>query len=204
MKSIDVDLNEYHLTKNGVYRNKLGKKYIEAGPCKQCGDMFLKQPCSKGEFCCKSCKASYENVNNGRIYPTGKNHPCYGVPNLGSSNWMKLNNPGKPGNLNPNWRGGGKRNEGSHFYYRTDDWKKWRAKVFERDNYTCALCGQHGNKLEPHHIKRFSLYPDIRFDENNGITLCKKCHQSKVNHKEQEYEEKFIIYIDGLKTLTQA
>lgn len=69
---------------------------------------------------------------------------------------------------------------------------EWRQKVFERDNWTCRLCfnrsGQ-GNpvKLEPHHIQKFSDYPDLWFDVNNGITLCKACHL-KTYFKEELYE----------------
>lgn len=53
--------------------------------------------------------------------------------------------------------------------------KEWRAAVFERDNHICQHCGSR-ERLEPHHIKRFALYSDLRFEVSNGLTLCNHCH----------------------------
>ena len=56
-------------------------------------------------------------------------------------------------------------------------YRLWRELVFERDDWTCQDCGKRGGKLNAHHIKPFSLFPDLRFVINNGITLCRKCHK---------------------------
>lgn len=74
--------------------------------------------------------------------------------------------------------------------------RQWRSDVFERDNYTCQECGKRNGFgktifLEAHHIKEFYLIlkeNNIQTIEqadtceelwniNNGITLCKNCHQ---------------------------
>jgi len=58
------------------------------------------------------------------------------------------------------------------------EYAEWRRQVFKRDNYKCVIGGEiHGNKLEAHHIKPFSIYPDMIFVVENGVTLCKKCHK---------------------------
>lgn len=61
------------------------------------------------------------------------------------------------------------------------EYRLWRESVFKRDNYTCLVCGIHSGlgkrvELNADHIKPFSLYPESRFDINNGRTLCKMCH----------------------------
>lgn len=55
--------------------------------------------------------------------------------------------------------------------------KNWRRAVYERDNYTCQLCNTRGGTLNADHIKPFALFPDLRFDVNNGRTLCVECHK---------------------------
>jgi hypothetical protein len=58
------------------------------------------------------------------------------------------------------------------------EYKLWRKAVYERDKYTCVLCGEFGkNNLEADHIKPFSLFPELVFDVNNGRTLCIDCHK---------------------------
>lgn len=55
-------------------------------------------------------------------------------------------------------------------------YKEWTRKVFNRDNYTCQCCGKRGGNLNAHHLYNFSEYKDLRYDVDNGITLCEKCH----------------------------
>ena len=54
--------------------------------------------------------------------------------------------------------------------------KSIQKKVFERDNYTCQLCGLRGVDLQVDHIQSWSEYVELRFDINNCRTLCAKCH----------------------------
>ena len=69
-------------------------------------------------------------------------------------------------------------------YYHTRDerYMRWRSKVFERNNWVCQTCdkrSQVGERiyLEPHHIKGWTKYPKLRYEVENGITLCLECHR---------------------------
>lgn len=70
------------------------------------------------------------------------------------------------------------------------DFRLWREAVFARDNWTCQKCGKKGGKLEAHHIKRFSLYPELRFAIDNGITLCVNCHKKTDNYGNRKDRKK--------------
>jgi 5-methylcytosine-specific restriction endonuclease McrA len=54
---------------------------------------------------------------------------------------------------------------------------EWRRKVFERDDYTCRMCGSRGGRLNADHIKPVRLFPELVIDLENGRTLCVKCHK---------------------------
>jgi hypothetical protein len=79
-----------------------------------------------------------------------------------------------------NWKGG-ITNE-NHQIRESADYKHWIKAVFIRDDFICQKCGKKGGKLNAHHIKKFSKYPELRFVINNGVTLCESCH--KKQHKE--------------------
>ncbi len=58
----------------------------------------------------------------------------------------------------------------------TPEYKAWRKAVLDRDGYRCRECGTTDRPLQAHHIKAFALYPEHRFEVQNGITLCVDCH----------------------------
>jgi len=58
----------------------------------------------------------------------------------------------------------------------------WRKSVFERDDFTCQKCGQHGGKIQAHHIKSYHAFPDLRWELMNGETLCASCHKATGNY----------------------
>jgi transposase len=75
---------------------------------------------------------------------------------------------------NPNWRGGlvnpNQRLRNSVLS------RSWSKAVRERDGNRCAECGATG-RLHAHHVKPWKDHPELRYDVDNGKTLCPPCHQ---------------------------
>lgn len=92
---------------------------------------------------------------------SGKNNPMYGIK----------------GDKHPNWKGG--TTPERQKLYGTELWKEIVKTTFTRDNWVCQRCSRKGtckNGLHTHHLKAWADYPDNRFDLDNLITLCRKCH----------------------------
>lgn len=60
---------------------------------------------------------------------------------------------------------------------RTSIYFNWRKLVWSRDNWKCKINNQDClGRIEAHHILGFTEYPELRYDINNGITLCHYHH----------------------------
>jgi len=57
---------------------------------------------------------------------------------------------------------------------------EWSAAIKARD-CKCVTCGAE-TALVAHHIKPKSQYPELKYDLDNGVTLCVDCH--KDHHRE--------------------
>ena len=83
----------------------------------------------------------------------------------------------------PSWNvglfkdGGGRSNLSYH---------KFCREVLIRDKFTCQQCLEVETNIVVHHIKDFHNYPDLRFDVNNGQTLCRSCHCKVHNPAKKE------------------
>lgn len=59
------------------------------------------------------------------------------------------------------------------------EYTEWRTQVFERDKYTCQICGDNkGGNLVAHHLNGYHWDKNARVDINNGVTLCDTCHKN--------------------------
>jgi hypothetical protein len=166
--------------------------------CKKCMKLFKVWPSyekrSGGDFCSKECFKSFSTKKSFRcnncnkviwLYPykfSRKYHFC--------SN--KCRNIFTVGEKSHCWVGGNRITRDRHLL----EVDIWHAKVLERDNYTRQLCGKKGVQFQVHHILpyRFCVnngFPEYKNDVENGISLCKTCHQLMAN-KEYLYIPKFL------------
>ena len=53
----------------------------------------------------------------------------------------------------------------------------WAMSVKKRDNWKCKINNEDcSGKVIAHHILSWSKYPELRYEINNGITLCQAHH----------------------------
>ena len=60
-------------------------------------------------------------------------------------------------------------------------WRNYRKMIILRDGGICQRCKyllgiNNSDNLEIHHIKPRIKYPELMYDDNNVITLCKQCN----------------------------
>ena len=131
------------------FHKKRSGVYID---CLNCGASFYRPPCyaNRAGYCTRACKDKSQQ---------GK--PPHGM--VMEKHW--------------NWKGG---ITSENTRLRNDpQYKLWRKTIFERDHFTCLVCGQVGGELNADHIKSFSKFPLLRYDISNGATLCVGCHYLK-------------------------
>ena len=129
---------------------KLGTNFYQSKRCRSCAvrKVMLNNPIPKHTT--PHSKKSKEKISKNRI---GK---C-------------------KGNKNHRWKGGiTPQNQKD---YHSPEYKEWRKKVFEKDKYRCQLCKKVGGYLESHHIKPYAKYKELKYEIDNGITLCYECHK---------------------------
>lgn len=137
-----------------------------------------KQIMKKGRICSKEIREKIGLGNKGK--------------KISEETRKKISNSMK-GDKTHLWKGG--ITEENDIIRTSMEYKAWRVSIFERDGFKCQMpgCDNQERYLEAHHIYKFSDYKELRFDINNGITLCKKCH-----NKTKRREKKFIDLFKGI------
>jgi hypothetical protein len=81
---------------------------------------------------------------------------------------------GRTGSSNPNWRGGSSPER--QRLYAGAAWRQLRRTVIARD-IVCTRC-QSSSSRHLHHVKSWATHPDLRFDPDNVVLLCRDCHHN--------------------------
>lgn len=138
-------------------------------------------------FCSNKCRGEWLK-NNGTKPPSRKGSiPWNKGLTLNEDKRLKKISETRKGKLNWQYKHGASKSIKSA--WGTAIYKAWRKAVFERDDYTCQVCGVRGGVLNADHIKCFAHYPSLRWEVSNGRTLCLDCHKKTANygfHKEEK------------------
>jgi len=138
--------------------------------CLKCGKTTSdyksqKKHAGAGRFCSVPCARSH--YLTGKKIGLGKGH---------SIEWRLLMSEKLSGDKCHLWKGGvTAENERIR---KSARYKIWRESVYKRDDYTCQICSRRGGiTLNSDHIKPFAFFPELRFELDNGRTLCVDCHR---------------------------
>lgn len=187
--NVNIKLDQigyFLLRKNGI-KDRIYFTYCDG--CRSIMPEYVSKIKQEKHYCKKKCqpawnkgrkyneieksKMNMSGLSYGRAWNKGLENPYRDETLLK----MSLAQIGRIGSRASNWQGGISRAYKTG--YNSPEYKEWRRAVFERDNYTCQKCGKHSSELPyitAHHIKSFSKFPSLRFDIDNGITVCEDCH----------------------------
>jgi hypothetical protein len=59
----------------------------------------------------------------------------------------------------------------------TPEYIKWRTEVLKKNDRKCYVCDEERKgRMQAHHLTSYIYDKKNRYDVNNGVPLCKKCH----------------------------
>jgi len=133
--------------------------------CIICQKLFQTTGKNKNKICCSD---TCSKIQSGKT-KSGKNHPMFGKTHTKEAR-EKISQAHK-GKRGWNYKGITPINKLERRKFRTE----MQHLVFERDNYTCQLCGT-TQDLQVDHIQPWAEYVELRFKMENCRTVCAKCH----------------------------
>jgi hypothetical protein len=169
-KGNKINLGRHHSQKTINKISNTAKNQFKTGRSKPIG--------MSGKNLSEEHKLKISLGNKGKIY-SEETRKKIGQLHLGSKNGMY----GRCGENNPVWikdRTLLKRFSDDVKDRRSYSYSEWRKRVLKRDCYQCKINNTDCfGRLEVHHILGFTSHPELRYDINNGITLCHAHHPRK-------------------------
>jgi hypothetical protein len=78
--------------------------------------------------------------------------------------------------------------------------RTWMMAVFKRWGWNCEVCGE--PSYQAHHYFYKGSYPQVRYDTDNGISICRRCH-FLLHHRDPKMVEEKIIEKRGKRWLNR-
>ena len=76
---------------------------------------------------------------------------------------------------------------------------EWRKNVYNRDKFKCKFSNKDcDGRIEAHHILNWEDFPELRYELDNGITLC-HAHQPHGRSKEEKLISTLKELLNNLK-----
>lgn len=143
----------------------------EIRTCKDCGEEKIVTEFVKGagdlyRYKCKECrqKGRRTGIIAGRFQP---GHPYGKRFEVGHTPWYKIKGVAAPSK--------GKIDLENTNRFTSAKYRTWQNAVKDRDKRICVKCGS-TNRVAAHHIVPWIENEALRFEVENGITLCCSCH----------------------------
>lgn len=155
----------------------------EIGKCIFCEEVIIAKSASYNKptrkFCSYSCRTAYSNKTTpktvNQIKSSRRVATLYMAHRIRTNKERASRSESMKGAKSHFWKGG--LTNANRLLRNNAQTKRWKRDVLVRDDFTCKLCGQRGGTLEVDHIKRWADFPELRWDLDNGRTLCKPCHR---------------------------
>lgn len=87
-------------------------------------------------------------------------------------------------------------------FYKNTKWKGKRERILKRDEYVCRECKRYGKNVAAstvHHVIPLDQRPELKYSNDNLISLCSKCHDKmhdRTNNELTKLGEEWVVRIN--------
>ena len=184
------------ISKPNKGRFKKGDKHTEEWKEKMSGKVgILSHSWKGGKPKCKECEKILSNYNNNYCQKHKMTDRVRGNMSIVRKKnptryWLGKKRPDLWGENHPRWITDRTllKTYGDSEERRSPKYKDWRHQCIKRDKHICRINNKDcfGNVIV-HHILSWREYPELKYEINNGITLC------HAHHPRKRAEEKRLI-----------